>query len=151
MSYPRVVPVTTVRTDSGLSSQLRISIMRLARRLRAERPDDSLTLNQLSAMSTLANHGRMPLGELAAYEKVQPPSMTRTVACLEEGGLVQRVPHPTDRRQVLVELTEEGHARVAEDRKRRDAWLARRLRELSKDERDALRAAAPVLQKLAVW
>jgi DNA-binding MarR family transcriptional regulator len=73
------------------------------------------------------------------------------VACLEEGGLVQRVPHPTDRRQVLVELTEEGHARVAEDRKRRDAWLARRLRELSKDERDALRAAAPVLQKLAVW
>jgi DNA-binding MarR family transcriptional regulator len=125
--------------------------MRLARRLRAERPDDALTLNQLSAMSTLSNYGRMPLGELASHEKVQPPSMTRTVACLEDGGFVRRVAHPSDRRQVLVELTEEGQSRVSEDRKRRDAWLSMRLRDLTKEERDALRAAAPVLQKLAAW
>lgn len=151
MSYANDMPETIVRTDTGLSSQLRISVMRLARRLRAERSDDALTLNQMSVMSTLENHGRISLGELAAHEKVQPPSMTRTVACLEESGHVQRVPHPTDRRQVLVELTADGHQRVQADRLRRDAWMSQRLRDLTRDEREALRTAAPILQKLAAW
>ena len=149
MSYANGMPTTIVRTDSGLSSQLRISVMRLARRLRAERSDDALSLNQMSVMSTLENNGRVSLGELAAHEKVQPPSMTRTIACLEQSGHVRRVAHPTDRRQVLVELTDEGHQRVHADRRRRDAWMSQRVRELSRDEREILRAAAPILQKLA--
>jgi DNA-binding MarR family transcriptional regulator len=142
---------TLVRTDTGLASQLRISVMRLGRRLRLERADDAMSLNQLAVMGTLERHGRMSVGELAAHEKVRPPSMTRTVACLEESGHVQRVPHATDGRQVVVELTERGRERVLADRRRREAWLAQRLKELTKADRDVLRAAVPILDRLATW
>ena len=151
MSYAKDMPATIVRTDSGLASELRLGVMRLARRLRLERADDAMSLNQLAVMGTLERHGRMSVGELAAHEKVRPPSMTRTVACLEESGHVQRAPHETDGRQVVVELTEVGRARVIADRRRREAWLAQRLKELTKSERDVLRAAVPILDRLAAW
>jgi DNA-binding MarR family transcriptional regulator len=136
-------------TRVGLASSLRLSVMRLARRLRAERADESLTLTQLATLGTLQRHGPMTLGELAAHEKVQPPSMTRIVSSLEDRGLVVRGPHRADGRRVVVSITAEASARLAEDRRRRDAWLARRMRELTPDEHDALRRAAPVLEKLA--
>src|ERR671919_1084914 len=137
------------RTHTELSSTLRLSVMRLARRLRAEREDDSLTLNQLATLGTLDRHGPITLGALAAHERVQPPSMTRIVSGLEERGLAVREPDATDRRLVVVRITAEGSALLEADRRRRDAWLARRLRELTADEREALRRAAPVLEKLA--
>jgi DNA-binding MarR family transcriptional regulator len=137
------------RTHTGLPSTLRLSVMRLARRLRAEREDDSLTLNQLATLGTLNRHGPMTLGALAAHERVQPPSMTRIVSGLEERGLAVRQPDASDRRLVVVRITAEGAALLAADRRRRDAWLARRLRELTADEHEALRRAAPVLEKLA--
>src|SRR4051794_36743437 len=112
MTYANDVTATLVRTDSGLANQLRISVMRLARRMRYERSDDTMSLNQLAVMGTLERHGRMTIGDLAAHEKVRPPSMTRTVGCLEESGHVRRVPHETDRRQVMVEITEMGHEQV---------------------------------------
>jgi len=145
------MPALTVRTDPGLASELRLGVMRLARRLRLERSDDAMSLNQLAVMGTLERHGRLTVGQLAAHEKVRPPSMTRTVACLQESGHVQRSPHETDGRQVVVELTEVGRARVLADRRRRDAWMAQRLKELTKAERDVLRAAAPILDRLAAW
>jgi DNA-binding MarR family transcriptional regulator len=91
----------------------------------------------------------MTPGELAEHEKVQPPSMTRVIAALEERGLVMRAPHSTDRRQVVLSVTEEGRAVVQRARRRRDAWLAKRLKELSPQERATLRAAAPILEKLS--
>jgi len=145
------MPNTIVRTDSGLASQLRISVMRLARRLRLERTDDGMTLNQFAVMGTLERHGAISIGELAALEKVQPPSMTRIVGCLEESGLARRIPHPRDKRQVVVELTELGHQRILADRRRRDAWLAQRIKELTREERAILRSAAPILERLAAW
>jgi DNA-binding MarR family transcriptional regulator len=143
------VTVPVSRTHAGLASTLRISVMRLARRLRAERADETLTLSQLATLGTLDRHGPMTLGELAAHERVQPPSMTRIVAGLEEHGLVVREPHATDRRLVIVHLTEEAVGLITADRRRRDAWLAQRLRELTPDEHQALRRAVPVLEKLA--
>jgi len=145
------MPALNVRTDLGLASELRLGVMRLARRLRLERSDDAMSLNQLAVMGTLERHGRLTVGQLAAHEKVRPPSMTRTVDCLQESGHVQRAPHETDGRQVVVELTELGRARVLADRRRRDAWMAQRLKELTKAERDVLRAAAPILDRLAAW
>lgn len=145
MSYP------IAKTQSGLASQLRISVMRLGRRLRLESTDESMSLNQLAAMGTLDRHGSMSIGELASREKVRPPSMTRTVGCLEEIGHVRRVRHEEDGRQVVVELTDLGQERLDTDRRRRDAWLAQRMKELSKEEREALRAAAPILERLAAW
>lgn len=140
---------TRTYTQAGLASALRIAVMRLARRLRNEREDVSLTLTQLSTLGTLARLGPLPLGELAAAERVQPPSMTRIVSGLEERGLAVRAADANDRRLVIVRLADEGKALLAADRRRRDAWLNRRLRELSPEEREVLRQAVPVLEKLA--
>jgi len=136
------------RPVAGLASALAVSVGRLARRLRQER-DSELTATQLSALGTLRMHGPLTPGALAAHEKVQPPSMTRTVNCLAESGLVRREPHDTDRRQVVLHLSDEGAVLLAAERRRRDAWLAQTLRGLSTDERDVLRRAAPLLDKLA--
>lgn len=135
--------------DAALASTLRLSVMRLARRLRAERPDTSLSLSQLAALATLDRHGPLPPGGLAAHERVQPPSMTRLVATLEAAGLVLRTAHPSDGRQVLLRVSPAGAALLAEDRRRRDAWLAQRLRELPPADLAVLRAASAVLDRLA--
>ena len=143
---------TQTRSDAGLATALRISVSRLARRLRVERQAEglaSLSDTQLAALAVLEKHGAMTPGELAEYEKVQPPSMTRVIAVLEERNLVMRAAHPTDRRQVVLTVTEEGRALVLQARRRRDAWLAKRLKELTPEERALLRAAAPVLEKLS--
>ncbi|WP_308208055.1 MarR family winged helix-turn-helix transcriptional regulator [Actinomadura madurae] len=87
--------------------------------------------------------------ELADHEKVQPPSMTRVIAHLEERGLVARSPHPTDGRQVVLSATEEGAALLADERRRKEAWLAKRLGELTDAEREILRRAAPIIDKLS--
>jgi DNA-binding MarR family transcriptional regulator len=138
------------RTDAGLAAALRISVARLTRRLRSERdPDNELSIGQLSVLGALFRDGACSIGELASHERVQPPSMTRTVNCLEEEGYVVRRAHETDRRQVVIELAEKGGATLAADRRRRDAWLARRLRELTPEERSVLRKAAPILERLA--
>jgi DNA-binding MarR family transcriptional regulator len=137
------------RTDSALASALRLSVMRLARRMRAERADTSLTLTQLAALATVERLGPLTPGELATAERVQPPSMTRVVASLQDAGLLARAPHPTDGRQVLLSVTADGAALLREDRRRREAWLAQRLADLDPDERALLRAAVPLLDRLA--
>ena len=152
MTYANDMPTVekVARTDAGLASELRLSVMRLRRRLANERhPDNELSLNQMAVLGALYRNGDLALGELAAHERVQPPSMTRTVNCLEEGGYVARRPHETDGRQVLVTLTESGRATVLADLARRDAWLAMRLRDLTPEERAVLRRAAPILERLA--
>jgi DNA-binding MarR family transcriptional regulator len=136
-------------TDTALASELRTTVMRLARRLRNQRTDTSLTLGQIAALGTLDRHGPLTPGELAAHERVQPPSMTRIVASLEAAGLVTRTDHPTDRRQVLVAVSETGRTLLKEDRQRRDAWLATRMRALDPDDLAVLRKAADVLDRLA--
>jgi DNA-binding MarR family transcriptional regulator len=87
--------------------------------------------------------------ELEAYERVQPPSMTRTLTALLELGLVTRTEHPSDRRQVLIAITEPGERTVRETRRRRDAWLARRLAALPPDEREVLARATEILRRIA--
>ncbi|MDQ1486658.1 MAG: hypothetical protein QOJ62_2351 [Actinomycetota bacterium] len=147
MSYANDMPSTIATLE--LASELRVSLMRVARRLRSERVDEGLTLTQLSVLGSLERHGAMTLGELAAHEKVQPPSMTRTTAALEERGLVTRLAHPTDGRQVLVDVSDAGRALLREDRRRREAWLAGRLENLTSVERALLHEVAPLLDRLA--
>ncbi|MDQ6649604.1 MAG: MarR family transcriptional regulator [Actinomycetota bacterium] len=140
---------TAVSTDAALASGLRLAVMRLARRLRSERADNALTLTQLAALATVDRHGSLTPGELAAHERVQPPSMTRVIASLEGLGLLERAPHPSDRRQVLVSMSKAGRSLLREDRRRRDAWLSQRLRELPADDVATLRSAVEILQGLA--
>lgn len=144
-------PVDSVtRTDEDLAAELRLSVMRLRRRLVAERdPANGLSLPQMTVLGSLARFGDQTVGQLAAREMVRPPSMTRAVNCLETGGFVTRRPHDTDGRQVVVSLTEHGLGTLLADRQRRDAWLARLLAELRPEERDLLRRVAPLLDRLA--
>jgi DNA-binding MarR family transcriptional regulator len=136
-------------TETALASSLRLSVMRLARRLRAQRADTSLTLSQLAALATLDVHGALTPGELAAHEKISPPSMTKIVAVLESSGFVDRTPHPTDGRQVLLGVSREGQALIKENRRRRDVWLTQRLKDLDPEELAVLRSAVGILERLA--
>ena len=110
----------------------------------------SVTLTQLSALGTLRRRGPMSAGELAACERVQPPSMTKVLATLEERGLVRRDAHPTDRRQA----DHRDHRRGPRAARLR-APLARRVADpsgsasLTAEERALVRAVVPVLDKLA--
>jgi DNA-binding MarR family transcriptional regulator len=138
-----------LRSASGLAHALRPVLMRLARSLRQVR-DDSLDLqtNQLSAMAVLLNDGDMLMGELAAAEKVQPPSMTRIVNGLEERGYLARRPDPRDGRQCLVTLTPAGREVILANRRRRNEWLTVRIAELDPAEREVLRQAVAILAKV---
>ena len=147
MSYAYDMP--TLTRTAELASTMRVSVMRLSRRLRSERADHGLTLTQVSTLATLERHGSLTPRALAAHENVQPPSMTRILAGLEERGLIARTPHVSDGRQHLVSLTKPAAELLREDRRRRDAWLAQRLRDLTPDERALLREVAPLLQRLA--
>lgn len=144
-----VTSVKDLRSNAGLAAGLRPALLRLARRLRHLR-DESLDLNsnQLSAMSVLLNNGDQLMGELAARELIQPPSMTRIVNELERRGYVLRSGDPHDKRQARVSLTDAGREVLLANRKRRDDWLARRLAELTPEEREVLRKAVPILEKV---
>jgi DNA-binding MarR family transcriptional regulator len=145
--------LTIVREPEGndrpLASRLRLAVMRLNRRFRAQRAGNTVTLTQFSALSTLKKCGPMTPGELAAREVVQPPSMTRVIAALEEAGYVSRKPHPTDGRQSIVALTESGLGLVLADISAREAWLDKRLAELTEAERRTLAQAAEIIEKIA--
>jgi DNA-binding MarR family transcriptional regulator len=136
-------------TIAELASLLRPSLLRLTRLVRNQRVDTSVTLTQLSAIGTLYKHGPMTPGELATYERVQPPSMTKVLASLEEHGLVQREPHPTDGRQAIIAITDAGRTLLESERRSRDLWLTRRLAALSPEDRALVQRVIPVLDKLA--
>jgi DNA-binding MarR family transcriptional regulator len=86
---------------------------------------------------------------LADFERIQPPSMTRIIAALEGNKLAAREPHPTDRRQSVIAITESGRAMIEEDRHRRQAWLSGVIETLTEDEREELRAVIPILSRVA--
>ncbi len=129
---------------------LRIAVMRLARRLRTERASDAMTPSQMAVLATLLRSGPMSPGELADAERVQPPSMTRILHSLLAQDMVSREPHPTDRRQVRYQATAQAEKMVQQDRQHRDRWLSRRLAELTDEELQAIEEAIPLLNRLAL-
>ena len=131
------------------SQRLARAVARLNRRLRQERQPD-LTATQLSVLGSIMKVGPATPSAIAAHERVRPPSITRTLNCLVDEGLVTREQHPDDGRQVLISLSGKGEEVLAEERARRDLWLAHRLAELTTDERAVLRRAADLLEGLAV-
>ena len=133
--------------SSELASELRFAVMRLSRRLRQHAPE-GITPSQLSALSVIVREQRLTLSQLAEAERVQPPTITRVVDSLEREGLATRVPSDQDRRVAFVEATRQGRALVETIRRRRDAYLARRLRTFSAEERTLLERAARLLERL---
>ncbi len=143
MAHPtaRRPPLGTLATD------LRLACMRITRRIKLESADD-IAPHQFSVLVRLEERTRT-LGDLAATERVSAPSMTRTVTGLAGQNLVCREDDPSDGRQVLVSLTDEGRAAVKEIRRRRDHWMAVRIRDLDADELDTLRRATAILARVA--
>lgn len=131
-----------------LASRLRLSVTRLARRLRQE-AGDGHTPSQLSALAVIANRGPMTLGQVAEHERVAPPSITKVVTKLEAEGLVTRSPDPTDGRVTHVSATAAGRALIEEYRRRRTTWLAARLQALPPADQARLADALTALD--ALW
>lgn len=137
-----------VKGRAALASEIRTAVARLARRLRQEGSSEDATPSQLTALATLYVVGPLTLSELAAAEKVKPPSMTRIIEGLEDRGLVVRERGGKDGRFVRVSLTDAGREAHETYRKRRDAWLCEQMKTLSPEERDVLAKAAEVMTKL---
>lgn len=151
------MPKTAAPPIGVLASALRIAVVRLNRRLRyrtdttdpvAAAIITAVPMNQRAALSTLDRQGPMTPSSLAAHEQVQPPSMTRVLAGLEERGLVCRRPHPTDGRQVIVAVTDAGEELLEREVQAREAWLCQRITELSREDRETLTAAVEVINRL---
>ena len=136
-----------VRVDSGLlASELRVVLGQLMRRLRAEH---RFGLMHGAVLGRLDREGPLSTVELAAAERVRPQSMGQTLAELEAQGLIAREPDESDRRRTLLELTDAGRAALAEERKRRDGWIAEAIeRDFSAAEQDVLARALPLLERL---
>jgi len=134
-------------TQADLAVRLRLVIARTARRLRQEGGAE-LSPSQTAALSTIDRHGPLTPSELAVREGIQRPTVTRIVSLLEERGLVQRTRDPHDRRSSLVALSPAGRELLMRGRTRKNAYLARRLRELDADDRAALERAAGILERL---
>jgi DNA-binding MarR family transcriptional regulator len=140
-------PALSSQQLTRMATDLRLACMRISRRVRFESSHD-VAPHQFSVLCRLEETPRTP-GELADIERVAKPSMTRTAAALVERGLVRRQPDPTDGRQVILSITDEGRASVRAIRRRRDAWMASRVVTLTPHEQDILRQATAILDRVA--
>lgn len=133
-------------TIHSLANDLRIACQQVSRRVRFDAGGD-LAPHQVSVLAKLKAGPRTP-GELADAERIAPPSMTKTVNCLVERGLVTRIDHPTDGRSKLVVLTDDGRAQLERTARARDDWMENKLRGFTKEELDVLREATELLARV---
>lgn len=137
----------TKELDTQLVARLRLVISRLARRLRQE-TETGVSPSMLSALATIERLGPCTLGDLAATERIQPPTVTRVVNRLHEEGLVDRIADPADRRIIRVQLSPTGKTFLQRARTRKNAYLARTLRSLDPSEIAAIETAVATLERL---
>ncbi len=136
-------------TDDNRAQELRFAIMRITRRLRAEKADGAMSDGHFAVLRQLEQESPLTLSDLADRERVTAPSMHRTVASLERSGYLTRVGSAVDGRKVDIAITEAGRAFVDETRRRRDEWFAERLASLTPEQRSIVDAATPLLAQLA--
>jgi DNA-binding MarR family transcriptional regulator len=142
------MPTTT--QDSALTetaARLRLAITRTARRMRQEAGVE-LSPTAVAALATVERHGPLTPSELADVERIKRPTATRILRGLEDQGLVQRTPDPEDGRSALIDVTAEGRERLRRLRRRKNAYLARRMRDLERNEIATLERAAEILEGL---
>ena len=129
-------------------SDLTQSIGLLVRRARAAAASHELSLTESAVMARLSREGPATTAELARAESMKPQSMGTTIAALEEMGLVERKPHPTDGRQVNIELTAKGTTVRNSARDAKRTWLAQAIAQLDEEERDTLFKAGEIIKRL---
>ena len=135
---------------SERAAHLRTAIVRTARRLRQEAAAETsgLTPTSVAALATIERHGPLTPSEIAAIERVKRPTITRTLGCLEREGLIDRAPDPADGRSSLVSVNGAGRERLRRLRGRKNAYLARRMRDLTDEEVETLERAAEILERM---
>src|SRR3954468_12677765 len=135
---------------SERAAHLRTAIVRTSRRLRQEAAGETsgLTPTSVAALATIERHAPLPPSEVAGIERVKRPSMTGTLACLEREGLVERMPDPADGRSSLVSVNAAGRERLRRLRRRKNAYLARRMRQLPEEDLATLERAAAILDRM---
>jgi DNA-binding MarR family transcriptional regulator len=138
----------TPLTDSA--AKLRMAIVRTSRRLRQEAAAETggLTPTATAALASIERHGPLTPSELARIEAVRRPTVTRTLGCLEGAGLIERTSDPADGRSSLIAINAEGRERLRRLRGRKNAYLARRMRELPAAEVETLERAAEILDRM---
>ena len=136
------------QVDHQLPGELSLAVVRFARHLRGRRRDSIVSLTQLSALNALQTDGPLTPGQLAARERVQPPSMTRVIASLTDLGLVRREPHPTDGRQVIVSISDSGLRVLEGEHEAREAWLRCKLSGLEEGELVMLGESVSLLNRM---
>lgn len=129
--------------------EIRLTIQRLARRIRSMQSDETVTEGQRSVLFSLAKNGAQTLGSLSEHERVTPPSMNRTINALVKAGLVTRVSADDDGRKVSIDLSPAGRTFTAETRRKRDAWFSQQLAALTPAERSIVEQSATILQGIA--
>lgn len=134
--------------DVLLASAMRTVIMRLARQLRSERNDETLSFSQLSALGVIESRGPISPSQLAAFERIQAPSVTRIITALMNHGYIERTTREDDRRHALLSVTPAGRQLIHADRDRRTEWLATILETLTREQRAELKTALPHLERL---
>ena len=144
LSYLREMASLTVGPDVDpqmveWASRLRLAVMPLSRQLR-QQATEAFTPTQLSVIGTIHRHGPVSLGDLAARERLSPPTISKVVAAIEAEGLIERIADPEDRRVCRVRVTRGGERWIERGRAARNEWLAERIA--------ALAAAVPVLERL---
>jgi DNA-binding MarR family transcriptional regulator len=139
---------TADTTLTDLAARLRMAIVRTSRRLRQEAAagTGALTPTAVAALATVERHGPLTPSELAEIERIKRPTATRILRGLVEAGLVDRSPDPADGRSALVGLTAAGRERLRRLRSRKNAYLARRMRDLPAEDLDTLERAAEILE-----
>lgn len=142
------MPTVLAPETTDLASRLRMAVSRLGRVLRTD-SESGITWSMFSALATIDRAGSLTLGDLAARERVQPPTMTRIAQALVEAGLVRRDADATDRRVAHLRLTPAGARLLSRARRRKDALLATRLSELSPRELGVLEQATAIIDRLS--
>ena len=144
-----MTPETTKNTSlTDSAARLRLGVVRTARRLRQEAASEAsgLTPTSTAALATIERHGPLTPSELADIERVKRPTITRTLGCLEREGLIDRTPDPDDGRSNLISLNAAGRERLRRLRGRKNAYLARRMRDLPAEDVATLERAAEILE-----
>jgi DNA-binding MarR family transcriptional regulator len=146
----RLTDTTADTTLAESAARLRMAIVRTARRLRQEAAGEGteLTPTAGSALAAVERHGPLTPSELARIERIKRPTATRILRVLLEAGLVDRAPDPDDRRSALVSVNAAGRERLRRLRGRKNAYLARRMRDLPPDDVATLDRAATILEQL---
>lgn len=137
--------------DAKAATKVRRSVTHLARRLRGLRSDHGISGSKLAILGWLFRADTpMTATDLARLERLQPQSLTRIIAELEEQGLIRRTPDEADRRQILIEITQAGRDLLVVDAYRQNQWLMETMAAtMTRAEREILSIAADLLDKLA--